>query len=42
MKISVIVPAFNEEQGIAASLRSIRDAMHGVRGVRLDIRIDRL
>lgn len=27
MKISVVVPAFNEEQGIAASLRSIRDAM---------------
>lgn len=27
MTISVIVPAFNEEQGIAASLRSIRQAM---------------
>jgi glycosyltransferase involved in cell wall biosynthesis len=27
MRISVIVPAFNEEQGIAASLRSIRRAM---------------
>ena len=27
MKISVIVPAFNEERGLAASLRSIRDAM---------------
>jgi glycosyltransferase involved in cell wall biosynthesis len=27
MNISVVVPAFNEEQGIAASLRSIRDAM---------------
>ena len=27
MKISVIVPAFNEERGLAASLRSIRDAV---------------
>ena len=27
MKVSVIVPAFNEEQGLAASLRSIRQAM---------------
>lgn len=27
MRISVIVPAFNEEHGIAASLRSIRQAM---------------
>jgi GT2 family glycosyltransferase len=27
MKMSVIVPAFNEESGLAASLRSIRDAM---------------
>ena len=27
MKISVIVPAFNEERGLAASLRSIRAAM---------------
>jgi len=27
MKISVIVPAFNEERGLAASLRSIRTAM---------------
>ena len=27
MRVSVIVPAFNEEQGLAASLRSIRQAM---------------
>ena len=27
MKISVVVPAFNEEQELAASLRSIREAM---------------
>ncbi len=27
MRASVIVPAFNEEQGLAASLRSIRQAM---------------
>ena len=27
MRVSVVVPAFNEEQGIAASLRSIRRAM---------------
>ena len=27
MKISVVVPAFNEERGLAASLRSIRAAM---------------
>lgn len=27
MKVSVVVPAFNEEQGIAASLRSTRHAM---------------
>jgi glycosyltransferase involved in cell wall biosynthesis len=27
MKISVVVPAFNEERGLAASLRSIRDAI---------------
>ena len=27
MRVSVVVPAFNEEQGIAASLRSIRQAM---------------
>jgi glycosyltransferase involved in cell wall biosynthesis len=27
MKISVIVPAFNEERGLAASLHSIRDAV---------------
>lgn len=27
MKISVVVPAFNEERGLAASLRSVRDAM---------------
>jgi glycosyltransferase involved in cell wall biosynthesis len=27
MKISVVVPAFNEESGLAASLTSIRDAM---------------
>jgi glycosyltransferase involved in cell wall biosynthesis len=27
MKISVIVPAFNEERGLGASLRSIRDAV---------------
>lgn len=34
MKISVIVPAFNEEQGIAASLRSIRQAMTAFDDVR--------
>ena len=34
MKISVIVPAFNEEQGIAASLRSIRQAMTAFDAVR--------
>lgn len=28
MKMSVIVPAFNEERGLAATLASIRDAMH--------------
>jgi glycosyltransferase involved in cell wall biosynthesis len=28
MKISVIVPAFNEERGLAATLASIRHAMH--------------
>lgn len=28
MRASVIVPAFNEEQGLAASLRSIRQAMN--------------
>ena len=27
MRVAVIVPAFNEEQGLAASLRSIRHAM---------------
>jgi glycosyltransferase involved in cell wall biosynthesis len=27
MKISVVVPAFNEERGLAASLRSIREAL---------------
>jgi glycosyltransferase involved in cell wall biosynthesis len=27
MRVSIIVPAFNEERGLAASLRSIRDAM---------------
>ena len=27
MKISVVVPAFNEERGLAASLRSIQDAI---------------
>lgn len=27
MKISVVVPAFNEERGLAASLRSIRDGL---------------
>jgi cellulose synthase/poly-beta-1,6-N-acetylglucosamine synthase-like glycosyltransferase len=27
MKISIIVPAFNEERGLAASLRSIRDGL---------------
>ncbi|MBI2828588.1 MAG: glycosyltransferase, partial [Acidobacteria bacterium] len=34
MKISVIVPAFNEEQGIATSLRSIRQAMTAFDDVR--------
>ena len=32
MKISVIVPAFNEEKLIAASLRSMQEAMHGFSG----------
>ena len=27
IKISVVVPAFNEERGLAASLRSIQNAM---------------
>jgi glycosyltransferase involved in cell wall biosynthesis len=34
MRISVVVPAFNEEQGIAASLRSIRQAMTAFDDVR--------
>ena len=34
MRLSVIVPAFNEEQGIAASLRSIRQAAMALDAVR--------
>lgn len=29
MKVSVVVPAYNEERGLAATLRSIREAMTG-------------
>ena len=36
MKVSVVVPAFNEAQGLGASLQSIRHAMTAFEAVEWD------